>query len=66
MLIALTTEVLSVCSFSAIRRRAHMRAANVKPRNGGRSQVTRHVTGADRLSAYVEPTNRAGIERVRV
>ena len=42
-----------------------MSAANVTPRNGGRSQVARHVAGADRLSAYVEPANRGGIERVQ-
>ena len=43
-----------------------MSAANVKPRNGSRRQVARHVPGADWLSAYVESANRGGIERVRV
>jgi Domain of unknown function (DUF3400) len=57
MLIALTTEGLSVCSSSA---------ANVKPRSSGRSQMARHVLGADWLSACVERANRGGIERVLV
>jgi hypothetical protein len=57
MLIALTTEGLSVCSSSA---------ANVKPRSSGRSQMARHVLGADWLSACVERANRGGIELVLV
>ena len=43
-----------------------MSAANVTSRNGGRGRMARHVPGADWLSAYVEPANRGGIERVRV
>jgi hypothetical protein len=43
-----------------------MSAANVMPRNGSRNQVARHVLGADWLTAYVEPANRGGIERVWV
>ena len=43
-----------------------MSAASVKPRNGSRRQVARHVPGTDWLTAYVEAANRRGIERVRV
>jgi hypothetical protein len=65
MLIAPTTEGLSVCSFSAIRA-SHMSAAAVKPRSGDRSQMARYALGAGWLSAYVERANRRGIERVLV
>ena len=40
--------------------------ANVAPRNGHRGQMACHVPGADSLTAYVEPANRGGIERVWV
>jgi hypothetical protein len=43
-----------------------MSAANVKPRSGGRSQMARHLLGADWLPACVERANHGGIERVLV
>ena len=44
-----------------------MRVAHVKRANAsGRSQMARHVLGADWLPEYVKRANHGGIERVLV